>query len=208
MLKRASFLLAGALAAAAMLASLPAAASPIISAGTPTTSVPTYLTDGSYPFGITVTLGTDQFLLPVNITGAATLQAWQFDLTFDASVVQEVDPFDGSAGIYGAAFTPGNPTSLSFILGGFPLNVLGSVDGVAGSYPSLLDGPTGNGPLAYILFEYIPGQEQNDPTFAIANPSTMEPVPEPSSLALLAAGAIGLLGARHRMRRAGERRFA
>src|SRR5262245_11158807 len=62
------------------------------------------------------------FLVPVEISGAANLQSWQFDLLFDNTVVQEVDPLDGSSGIYGAEFTPGDATTLSFILGGFPFN--------------------------------------------------------------------------------------
>jgi hypothetical protein len=114
----------------------------VISAGTPTTTVPTHLTDGSYLFGITVTLGPDQFLLPVQVAGAVNLQSWQFDVTFDNTVVEEVDPFDGTSGIYGAEFVPGDANSLSFILGGFPFNALGLVDDVAGSHPSLLDGVT------------------------------------------------------------------
>jgi hypothetical protein len=126
----------------------------VISAGTRTTTVPTYLSDGSYLFppGVTVSLGPDQFLLPVEITGAINLQLFQFDVLFDSTVVQQVDPPDPlDPGIYGARFTPGDSNSLSFILGGFPLNFLGLVDDVAGSYPSLINGPTGDGVLAYIL---------------------------------------------------------
>lgn len=194
--------LAIAVASLAMLAPVPAPAMPLISTGTPPTSVPTYLSDGSYLFGITVTLGADQFLLPVEITGAAKLQNWQFDVTFDNTVVQEVDPFDGTAGIYGAEFTSGDANSLSFILGGFPFNALGLVDDVAGSYPSLVDGPSGDGVLAYILFEFLPGQQTNDPGFGIENPITTQSVPEPATLALLAGGLAALLGVRRRTRRA------
>jgi hypothetical protein len=197
-------LLAMACASVVMLAAMPAAAGPMISAGTPTTSVPTYLSDGTYLFGITVTLGTDQFLLPVEITGAAKLQSWQFDVTFDGMVVQEVDPFDGTSGIYGAEFTTGDANSLSFILGGFPFNVLELVDDVAGSYPAFLDGPSGDGVLAYILFEYLPNQQTNDPRFGIENPSITQQVPEPATLALLAGGLGMLLGVQRRAR-CGER---
>ena len=158
----------------------------LISPGTPTTSVPSYLSDGSYLFGITVTLNPGQFLLPVEISGTANLQNWQFDLLFNNTVVEEVDPGDGTSGIYGARFTPGDPNSLSFILGGFPFNVLGLVDDVAGSHPSLLNGPTGDGILAYILFQFLDGQETNNPNFAIAN-AAVQQVPEPATLALLAA---------------------
>ena len=50
------------------------------------------------PFGITVTLATPpptQFQLPVQITGAASLQTWQFDLVYDSTVVKAVDPLTG-----------------------------------------------------------------------------------------------------------------
>ncbi len=139
----------------------------VISAGAPTTTVPTHLSNGSYLGFISVTLGVDQFLLPVGINGAANLQNWQFDLTFDSNVVQEVDPGDGTSGIYGAEFTPGDSNSLSFILGGFPLT--GLVDDVAGSYPSLLNGASGSGVLAYILFEFLAGQQTSNPNFSIEN---------------------------------------
>ena len=151
----------------------------VISVGTfPATPVPSISTP------------TGTFLVPVDVAGAAGLQQWQFDLTFNPTVVQEVDPLDGSSGIFGAAFVPADLTSTSFILAGFPLNALGVVSGVAGSYPSVLDGVTGDGVLAYLLFTFLPGEESDSPDFAIANPSTVETsaVPEPASLSLLAFG--------------------
>jgi len=184
-----------------LLAAPEPAGAAVISAGTPTTTVPTYLSDGSYLFGITVTLGPDEFLLPVGITGAINLQNWQFDLLFDNTVVEEVDPLDGSSGIYGAEFTPGDANSLSFILGGFPLNGSGLVDDVAGSYPSLLNGPSGDGVLAYILFRFLEDQENNNPNFTIANAAVQQQVPEPGTLALLAAGLGILFVTRRRLRR-------
>ena len=173
------------------LISTAAAADPIISPGTPITNnadVPTYLTDGSYLFGITVPpLGASDFLLPIEIAGADNLQSWQFTLSFNNTVVNEVDPLDGSAGIYGAEFTPGDPNTLSFILSGFPNNSSGEVDTVAGEYPSLLTGgPSGDGPLAFILFEFLPGQADNNPNFTIQDAATQElQVPEPGTLSLL-----------------------
>jgi len=141
------------------------------------------------------------FLVPVQISGAAGLQNWQFDLLFDNTVVQEVDPLDGSSGIYGAEFTPGDSNSLAFILGGFPLNFLGLVDDVAGSYPSLVSGPSGDGILAYILFSFVAGQEGNNPNFTIADAVVQQQVPEPSTLALFAAVLLILLFTPRRLNR-------
>lgn len=169
----------------------------VITPGTPTTAVPTYLSDGSYPPGITVTLAANQVLLPVEIAGANGLQTWQFDVTFDSTVVQQVDPFDGTSGIYGAQFTTGDGSSLSFILGGLPLNAQGLVDDVAGSYPNLLSGATGDGVLAFILFEYLAGQQTNNPNFGIDNP-TVQQAPEPGTMLLLAATLLALGGIQRR----------
>jgi hypothetical protein len=176
-----------------------ATADPVISIGTPITQdadVPAYLTDGSYLFGITVpSLGTNEFLLPVEISGATNLQSWQFTLAFDNTVVQEVDPLDTTAGIYGAQFTSGDPNSLSFILFGLPLNVFGVVDTVAGEYPSLLTGPSGDGALAFILFEFLPGQESSNPDFSIQGVTVVRGAPEPATFVLVAI-ALLLLGYR------------
>ena len=170
-------------------------ADPIISPGLPTTTVPTYLTDGSYPFPTSVSpLDPDEFLLPVIITGAVNLQFWQFTLLFDNTVVEHVDTGDGSSGIYGAEFTSGDPSSLSFILSGFPLNPSGLIDTVGGSYPSLLTGPSGDGDLALIVFRFIEGQETNDPDFRVQDPSVVQGVPEPATLVLLLSALVLLFG--------------
>ena len=166
------------------------------------------ITVGAFPAtpspSISIPSGT--FLVPIEIQGAMSLQSWNFDLLFDASVVEEVDPGDGSSGIYGADFKPGDDTTQSFILGGFPFNFLGQVSGVAGSYPdpSLLDGVTGDGVLAYILFDFLPDQEGGNPAFAIDNPSVVEAVPEPPSLLLLAAG-LAIIATLRRLRRQSSR---
>lgn len=136
---------------------------------------------------ITIPAGT--FLVPVQIAGASNLQSWQFDLVFDNTVVEEVDPLDGSAGIYGAEFAPGDSSTQAFILGGFPFNALGLVDDVAGSYPSLLVGPSGDGILAYVLFRFLDGQEANDPGFSVGDVVLPAAVPVPASLVALIAGA-------------------
>lgn len=195
-----------AVAIAALLALIPcgAGADPIISVGTPITTdadVPSYLTDGSYPFSTSIVpLATGEFLLPIDISGAVNLQFWQFTLSFDNTVVNEVDPLDGSSGIYGAEFTTGDLTTLSFILGGFPFNFLGEVDAVAGSYPSLLTGPAGDGPLAFILFQCLDPQNCSSPNFSITTTTVVQGAPEPATLVLLASG-LALLGGRRLIRR-------
>ena len=187
-----------AIACLAMLIAGRVEAGPIISPGTPTTTVPAYLTDGSYLFGIIIPkpLSPGEFLLPINITGASNLQNWGFDLSFNTSVVQEVDPGDGTVGIYGAEFRPGELTTLSFILGGSPLNPVGQVQGVAGSYPSLIVGPSGGGPLAYILFQFQQGQEGNNPGFSVGNTTVIQGAPEPATLFLVASALVILGGGR------------
>ena len=198
MVRKHSWLRALAIASVAAFIPYGAAADPIISVGTPITNdadVPSYLTDGSYLFGITVPplVPPDDFLLPVDISGASNLQFWQFTLLFDNAVVQEVDPGDGSAAIYGAEFTPRDANSLSFILSGFPFNFLGEVDTVAGEYPSLQTGPSGDGALAFILFQVVPGQEENNPNFSITGTTVVQGAPEPATLALILGG-LAMLG--------------
>jgi hypothetical protein len=141
------------------------------------------------------------FYVPVEISGATNLQNWQFSLNFDSSVVEVVDLFDGSSGIYGVNFTPGDDSSRSFILSGFPLP--GLVDTVAGSYPLLPNGPSGDGILADILFEFLTGQENNNPNFSITNVVVSGvPGPEAGALGLLPALALlaGFFGV-HRLKR-------
>ena len=155
----------------------------VISVGIPTqTSLPE------------VVIPPDTFLLPVQILGASSLQSWQFDLLFDKTVVEVIDQFDGSSGIYGAQFAVGDLNSISFILGGFPFNFLGLVDDVAGSYPSLPAGPSGDGVLAYILFAFLNGQDNNDPGFEIVNAVISQAVPAPATIAL-SLGALLMLPA-------------
>jgi hypothetical protein len=135
-----------------------------------------------------ISIPSGTFLVPIEVTGADGLDTWVFDLTFDPAVVEVVDLGDGTSGLYGAEFTPGSATSMSFILGGFPFNSIGLVDDVAGAYPFSLDGQTGHGVLAYILFRFHPGHENDDPTFTV--PGNPTPVPEPGTLGLIAAACL------------------
>ena len=76
-------------AMAALLLMLPggAAGAPIISVGSFPATVPSYIP----------TPPTGAFLVPIEISGAVDLESWQFDLLFDNTVVEEVDPGDGSS---------------------------------------------------------------------------------------------------------------
>ena len=135
----------------------------------------------------------DTFLVPVEITGALNLQTWQFDLIFDGSVVEAVS-------ISGAEFVPGDLATASFILGGFILNGLGLVDDVAGSYPSLVTGPSGDGVLALIEFRFLDGQEDEDPGFRVDGSSTLEvPVSGPASVMLVIGGVLLVRARRARL---------
>ena len=166
---------------ALLLLGAPGSEAAVISVGSPTvTSLPP------------IAIPPDTFLLPVQISGASNLQMWQFDLIFDNTVVEVIDQFDGSSGIYGAQFNVGDPNSISFILGGFLLN--GLVDDVAGFYPFLLTGPSGDGVLAYILFAFLDGQDNNDPHFVIVDAVISQAVPAPATIAL-SLGALLMLPA-------------
>lgn len=179
-----------AFASLTLLAPVPASAAPTISAGSPSTSVPAALYD---PFGSLVPpLPAEQFLLPVEITGATGLQDWGFDLTFDASVVSPIDVGGLYQSVYQAEFNSVDAilseiTSSGFLLGGV-------LEGIAG----FSSWASGDGTLAYILFEYLPGQAGNDPDFGIEDATTTQSVPEPATLALLAGGLAALSGLRRR----------
>ena len=147
----------------------------------------------------------DTFLVPVNVIGANGLQSFQFDLLYDPTVVRFYDPFlvNFTSGVYGAEFIPGDTSTESSIVAAFPTIFPDRIDDVFGLYPFLTDGVTGNGTLAYILFEYVDGQEGNDPNFRFADTfingisTTPVQVPEPSVLLLL-AGALLIFGVQYR----------
>jgi hypothetical protein len=180
-----------------------AAADPIVSPGTLTTVVPSYLCSAYWFPTSLCPLAPDELLLPVEISGAIKLQSWQFDLLFDNTVVQEVDSLpDGFSGIYGAEFSSGDLGSLSFIDSGFPFNFLGQVAAAAGHYPLLLSGPSGNGLLAFILFECVDVENCSNPNFSIPPESVtiVQGAPEPATLLLLASGLV-LVGGRRLFQR-------
>jgi hypothetical protein len=157
----------------------------VIAPGAQTTTVPATLYD---PFGALQSpnaLPAGQFLLPIEITGASGLQSWSFDLTFDGTVVALLDVGGLYQSVYQAEFSAGDPTLSGITSSGFAFS--GVLEGIAG----FSSGVSGNGTLAYVLFEYLSGQETNDPGFGIANP-TIQQAPEPGTMLLLAAALLTL----------------
>ena len=70
--------------------------------GTPTTTVPSSLFD---PLGtLTSPLPANEFLLPIEITGASGLQDWSFDLNFTDGVVSPLDVGGLFQSVYQAEF--------------------------------------------------------------------------------------------------------
>ena len=152
----------------------------VVSVGPQTTTVPPYL--GS------VALGTGQFLVPINVSGAEGLQGWQFDFSFDPNVVTQVEPFFTPYyfGLYAARFDASDPNSLSSpTSAGFSFTP-GLIEQISG----FSQGANGNGPLAFLAFEYV--LPESDPRFAVSNVTVTQSVPEPSTLSLVAIVMAGL----------------
>jgi len=163
-----------------------------VTPGTPTTTVPSSLVD---PLGNLSPLSPGQFLLPIEITGAIGLQDWSFDLNFNDTVVSPADVGGLFQSVYQAEFNAAYPTASNITSSGLVdlLNPSG-LQGIAG----FSSGVSGDGLLAYVLFEFVPGQQDPFPEFSVSNVTTAQ-APEPGTLALL-AGALMLLGRRRHVR--------
>ncbi len=150
-----------------------------ISSGTQTNSIPGALVDplSSLPPS---PLSADDFLLPIEITGARGLQDWSFDLGFNASTVAPLDLGGLYQSVYQSQFNLVDPTVSNITSSGFPGP--GVLQGIAG----FSSGASGDGTLAYILFQWN-SPTHGDPGFSISNVTTQEQVPEPDTLALLGA---------------------
>jgi hypothetical protein len=161
-----------------------------------------------------VTVG-DTFTIPISITDAVDLISWQFDLSFNALLLQanlvSEGPFMSSFGT--TLFSPGVID-----------NGTGLISLVTDAYVDLPPNPFGDGVLANVEFTAISAGTSpltlsnvflnfDDSGFIVANgavcvnPPGATPcappaqVPEPSTLVLLAAGLAILTSRRRRNRR-------
>ncbi len=161
----------------------------------------------SAPF-VTVHVG-DTFTIPISITNAVDLQAFQFDLSFSPTRVLAVGFTDAGTDFETAANNQGG-----FLVGitGFIDNVAGDFSGVADSMSGLITGTglQGNGSLALLTFKATtPGVSPLtfsntflnllDQGFDISD-GQITVVPEPGSSVLLLGG-LALLGGRRLARR-------
>jgi len=162
------------LGAALLMLSASDAMAIVIAGGSPLTTAPPY---------VDATIGPDQLLLPIEVTGAAGLQDWRFDLRFDPTVVQQVDLGGFYNGVYAAEFNSQQPVLSSITSSGFGFE--GLLEGVAGFSSDV----TGDGLLAFIGFQFLPGQGDQDPGFALSGiTATQSVLPEPATAGLLAVG--------------------
>jgi hypothetical protein len=192
--KKPSGLSALAIAVLAALASYAAAADPIVSPGTPTTTVPASLFD---PLSsLTSPLPAGEFLLPINVSGANGLQDWSFDLNFNDGVVNPLDVGGLFQSVYQAQFSASDPTLSNVTSSGvlFPGSPQDTLQGIAGFSSAV----SGDGLLAYILFQRL--VPDANPGFSISG-VTVNQTPEPATLVLVASG-LALLGRRRLIWRA------
>lgn len=173
---------------AAAFASAGAVHAALIAPGAQTTVVPAGLDDPLMTLSDPLPAG--QFLLPIEVTGASDLQDWSFDLTFDATVVAPLDVGGFYQWVYQAEFGVADLTLSGITSSGLLLP--GVLQGVAG----FSSGVSGNGVLAFVLFEYLT-DEGGDPNFGIGGP-TVQPVPEPGTTVLLTAALLPLAWQRRR----------
>ncbi len=170
--------LAGIALAAAGLLPMAGARALVITAGSPVTLVPA---------DVPAVLGAGQFLLPIQASDAVDLQEWSFDLSFDPTVVRQVDLGGFYQGVYAAFFGTAQSEPSSIVSSGLLLD--GQLLGVAG----FSGGVSGSGLLAFIGFEYL--VEGQDPGFEVGN--VPQPIPEPGTVALLST-ALAVLASRRR----------
>ena len=165
----------------------------------------------------------DTFTIPISITGAVDLDAWQFDLSFNQTVLQANSVTEGP-------FLSSSGTNTTLFISCCIDNGNGTITGISDSLIGVFTGPSGNGDLAYIEFKALmagisvltlsnafvtennvvlwsgngdftlqPGVVcVNGPTNPCAPGGGGNPVPEPSTVALLSLG-LGALAFRRRL---------
>jgi hypothetical protein len=112
------------------------------------------------------------FLVPIEITGAADVVNWQFDLRFNPNDFQInlscdpltdkfCDPINGP--VTEGSFTSKNGTALSLFVPGFADNSGGLLSIVSGAYQGIPPGPSGEGTLALVEFSVKPNGALNSP---------------------------------------------
>jgi hypothetical protein len=159
----------------------------------------------SAPF-TTVGVG-DTFTVAISIADATELQSWQFDLAFNAVLLQANSVTEG-------AFLSSNGTQQTLFSPGFIDNTTGVISLVTDSYVDFSTPPSGSGDLVDISFTALAGGispltlsnvflNWSDLGFDIVNGQVRvngtAPVPEPATLTLLFSG-LALFGVRSKFR--------
>ena len=163
--------------------------------------------------GSPIPLSPTAVVLPIEITGAVALTAWQFDLAYDAADLQintgcfSGDPYCGlftgpvTEGEFFGALSPFNVFNPGFITEDpATFQQAGLLLAVNDTFGGTPPGPSGDGVLAYVQFLVV-GDGTSEVRVLNAAVSE-EPVPEPATLTLLTTG-LGVLGA-SRWRRRGR----
>ncbi len=159
-------------------------------------------------------VGSTVFVVPIEISGAADLTFWQFDLLYDATDVQintSCDPFSDpfcslftgpvTEGPFFQSLSPFNVFNPGFILlDGITSEQLGNLIAVNGTFAGSLPGPSGDGILAYVEFITTANGTGQSPITVTNVSTTSSAAPEPTTLALLVV-ALALLRSRRSVRR-------
>ena len=146
----------------------------------------------------------DVFSINIDVSGVTDLYAFQFDLTFDPSILSGLDTSEGS-------FLPQGGSTI-FIPGAID-NVVGTVTFTADTLAGLGPGASGDGTLASLLFQSLSSGSSpidlsnvilldssgGDISASLINGSVT--VPEPGILLLLATSLGALWVGRHKLSR-------